>query len=329
MYPGHTNTNTLSHANSNSNSNLPNTPMLTPREEFGLVTLPDGKLFAIGGADVNVRDNDVLNSTEIFDFATNSWTAGPSMLQERQLGGVAVVGGKVYYVGGENSTQDVSDTIEIFDIATNKWSLGPKLKWTRESFGVGVIGKKMYFIGGQVDDGNAITLKNMLILDTETHTVSRGADMHQRRSDMGVAVLDGKMYAMGGFSLEVNYPTGGFIDTMEVYDPATKKWTLINATMSKKRGALTAAVVDGKIVAAGGFWDGIRPHPDPHPTDGGVLALVEMWDPKSPSAWTLGAPLSGKRTSMSSTVAGGTMWVAGGENNDDTTLDTLEAVKLK
>ena len=45
--------------------------MITPREAHGLVGLPDGTLFAIGGTDLETFE--VLNSTEIYDFVTKTW----------------------------------------------------------------------------------------------------------------------------------------------------------------------------------------------------------------------------------------------------------------
>jgi hypothetical protein len=47
------------------------------------------------------------------------------------------------------------------------------------------------------------------------------ASMNQARSDFGLVVLDGKLYAVGGFDVQINYPLGGFVDTMEIYDPST------------------------------------------------------------------------------------------------------------
>ena len=56
--------------------------MLARREEFGLVALPGGKLFAIGGS--NVESDAPLKSTEIYDPSTQEWTSGPSMLTVRK-----------------------------------------------------------------------------------------------------------------------------------------------------------------------------------------------------------------------------------------------------
>jgi hypothetical protein len=45
--------------------------MSTPREGHGLVGLPDGTLFAVGGVDAETFET--LNSTEIYDFTTKTW----------------------------------------------------------------------------------------------------------------------------------------------------------------------------------------------------------------------------------------------------------------
>ena len=57
--------------------------MLARREEFGLVTLPGGKLFAMGGS--NVESDSPLKSTELYDPSTEKWTSGPSMITVRTL----------------------------------------------------------------------------------------------------------------------------------------------------------------------------------------------------------------------------------------------------
>lgn len=96
--------------------------------------------------------------------------------------------------------------------------------------------------------------------------------------------------------------------------------------MSRHRGALSSGVVGGKVYAVGGYWDGKRPRPDPHPTNGGALTLVEVFDP-STNTWSVGTPLSDPRTKAVAAVLNDTLWVVGGEDNDGYTLRTMEAVK--
>jgi N-acetylneuraminic acid mutarotase len=129
------------------------------------------------------------------------------------------------------------------------------------------------------------------------------------------------------FPLKVNFPIGGFVNNTEVYDPTTNTWTMLNSTMSKKKGAFGFGAVGKKIVAAGGFWDGLRPHPDPQPTMGGVIKDVQVFDTTTAS-WTKGTDLKKTRDSAASAVANGQLWLCGGENDEGDELDTLEPVQL-
>ena len=85
--------------------------MNAAREEFALVVLPGGDLFAIGGIDTN-GSGGVHKSTEVYDAKTGAWSYGPSMLRPRQLAGAAVVDGKVYVVGGEPGSQVATHNME-------------------------------------------------------------------------------------------------------------------------------------------------------------------------------------------------------------------------
>tara|TARA_B110000208_G_scaffold134901_1_gene163143 strand:- start:1232 stop:1495 length:264 start_codon:yes stop_codon:yes gene_type:complete len=86
--------------------------------------------------------------------------------------------------------------------------------------------------------------------------------------------------------------------------------------------------VDGVIYAAGGFWDGPRPHPDPHPTTGGAIAFVEYYDIET-NKWTeSGTKLSAPRTSASGVVVENVFYICGGEDDAGNTWSTMEAVTL-
>lgn len=56
----------------------------------------NGKLYVVGGSD----GTHSLSSTEIFDSETQTWMVGPSMTTPRANVGVAVVGDRLYAVGG-------------------------------------------------------------------------------------------------------------------------------------------------------------------------------------------------------------------------------------
>lgn len=53
-------------------------------------------MYAVGGSD----GAHSLNSTEIYDPTTQNWTPGPSLTTSRANVGVAVIGNRLYAVGG-------------------------------------------------------------------------------------------------------------------------------------------------------------------------------------------------------------------------------------
>ena len=58
-------------------------PMTEPRTNHSLTLLPDGTVLAAGGNDPRETMHVPLTSTEIFDPATDTWTAGPALAHAR------------------------------------------------------------------------------------------------------------------------------------------------------------------------------------------------------------------------------------------------------
>ena len=73
--------------------------------------------------------------------------------------------------------------------------------------------------------------------------------MPSPRFGLAAAAIDGKLYAVGGFNL-----SGFWLNTLEVYDPATNTWTT-KASMPTSRRELAAGVINGKLYAVGGTGD--------------------------------------------------------------------------
>jgi hypothetical protein len=110
-------------------------PMAIPRSGARAVVLPDGKVLVIGGK----SDNGPLNSCELYDPATNSWSFVRSMGQGRYnlIGSPSrsfealLYGNEVYVIG--NTSTPVGGVslgrieVEIYDYPTNTWRRGPSL----------------------------------------------------------------------------------------------------------------------------------------------------------------------------------------------------------
>jgi len=76
-----------------------------------------GKFYVTGGS----------NALEVYDPATNRWTKRAPMPRRRWLGAGAVLGGRLYVIGGfrsapDGSAQDIVATTSVYNPATDTWS---------------------------------------------------------------------------------------------------------------------------------------------------------------------------------------------------------------
>ena len=124
-------------------------PMAMARTFHQLVTLQDGRVLAVGGANGTFffdpihpitssgRDN-ILGSCEIFDPASGTWTPTGSLATSRYLhratllasGRVLVTGGMANGTAVGQATVDLASS-EIFDPVSGSWTPGPDMPEAR------------------------------------------------------------------------------------------------------------------------------------------------------------------------------------------------------
>lgn len=125
--------------------------------------------------------------------------------------------------------------------------------------------------------------------------------------------LNDKIYAFGGFKLPENGPPAWDpIDNAWEYDPASDTWKAL-APLPNKRGAASAAVLNGKIYVTGGATNlpGVKEN-GIHPTrPHNVVATVDVYDPAN-NTWSSARPLLLARNHHASAAVGGKLYVIGG-----------------
>ena len=117
--------------------------MPTPRFLPALVPF-QGKLWAIGGWRTGFGPH---STVEIFDPATNSWSAGPSLDVAREGPGAAVANGVIVAAGGHDGTGGVS-TVEVFDPSDRMWTRGESMIHPRNGLALAAVGTRVYAVGG-------------------------------------------------------------------------------------------------------------------------------------------------------------------------------------
>jgi N-acetylneuraminic acid mutarotase len=86
-----------------------------------------GKFYLAGGADYG----DKANELDVYDPATNRWTAKAPMPTPRMWMSGSVLNNKLYVIGGRELA-----TVEAYDPATNKWTTKKPMLTAREQLGV-------------------------------------------------------------------------------------------------------------------------------------------------------------------------------------------------
>ena len=245
--------------------------MPTPRALFGASAV-GGTIYAVGGT---TRGPDKLAVVEAYDTATNTWSRKSDMPTPRNALSTAVVDGKVYAIGGwgmdrpEGGWESLDPaatardfaTVEAYDPKTDTWSRRADMPTPRSHLTVSAAGGKIYAIGGGIPPrtpGAGQYHPQLEVYDVAANRWARAADLPTLRSVMSSSVVDGRIYVMGGAfsdkaasSAQEILRTLRVLSVVEVYDPASGRWTRAK-DLGTPRGWFSTSTVNGKIYVVGG-----------------------------------------------------------------------------
>lgn len=96
----------------------------------------------------------------------------------------------------------------------------------RAHFGVAVLEDYLYVVGGFNSNGYLELVERY---NTVNNVWSAVNPMNAKRANAGIGILNGKIYAVGGQN-----NIGDDLQSVEFYDPATTKWTMVSLLRRKK-----------------------------------------------------------------------------------------------
>ncbi|NOR79781.1 MAG: hypothetical protein GQ529_02940 [Methyloprofundus sp.] len=110
----------------------------------------DPKIYVFGGRNGATPFNgDVLDSAEVYDIKTNTWSAitpPPTPVSDARA---VTKGGKIFLIGGAiGSPQESSALLQIYDPYDDSWEAGPDMDTPRANHAAAYIGNTIYVIGG-------------------------------------------------------------------------------------------------------------------------------------------------------------------------------------
>lgn len=227
-----------------------------------------------------------------FQICDHCWVMKAAMPIPALGEAAAVVGGRIYAIGGTLWSGGYLNTVEAYDPVTDAWTPAAAMPTARGALGAGVIGGIVYAVGGFA---NGRALATVEAYDPATNSWATKAPMPTARTSLSVAVLDGILYAIGGGD-----GVGGLTDRVEAYDPVTNQWS-IKAPLPARRSVTGSAAVNGRIYTIGGFSFG---------TSGQITSTTatEVYDPLA-NAWTAGGDLPNDNSQPTCAVAlGGVLY---------------------
>ena len=280
--------------------------MSTPRSEHGLVLLQSGKVLAIGGFYKDGSQEFYLNSCELYDPASGSWSQTGSLAEQRTVfATVLLPSGKVLVAGGlykNPSAEDIyMDGVEIYDPAAGTWSAAAKLLQSRTAHtGTLLASGKVLVVGGATQGYTPLNTSEEY--DPSANVWTAAGNMSSPRAGHTTTRLsNGKLLTAGG-AASIFTITGG----CEIYDPAARSWSA-TGSLVKARALHSANLLgNGKVLAAGGgsgFPADVLKNP---------MADAELYDPGT-GAWSAIDPMKYVRSTFATAMLpNGSVLVTGG-----------------
>jgi N-acetylneuraminic acid mutarotase len=209
----------------------------------------NGRLYSLGGQTASA---DTGRTFEL-DPGTNMWRELATMPTARGAGAAAVVGSRIYVVGGR---PPAGNAFEAYDVGTNMWAALPDLPAAfpeRNHLIAGALGTKVYVAGGRYNGGGFSSPRtdSLDIFDTATGMWTLGARMPRQRGGVNGVFAFGCFHVWGGEGSNTGEPNDVFPDH-DVYDPRNNTWTQLAPLPTPVHGVTGAAFVGGLIYMPGG-----------------------------------------------------------------------------
>jgi hypothetical protein len=238
------------------------------RENHTATLLFSGKVLVAGGW-IGSGSDGVLASSELYASGTWSFT-DYSMAQTRELHtATLLVNGKVLVAGGwaldmtsYPNTNYALTSSELYSPLTNSWSPAGSLHDGRAQHTATLLvnGKVLVAGGESFEDyyttGEFHALKTAELYDPATGKWTYTGSLNDARSNHTATLLpNGQVLVAGGFNnFNMLEKTCDNLNSAELYDPATGKWTYTNLLNTARSGHTATLLKSGKVLAAGGGY---------------------------------------------------------------------------
>ena len=196
------------------------------------------------------------NRTSCYSFSITSqqWKKLQDLPSKRCWHCSAVIGNSVFLVGGYKNS-----TIKEYNIVTQKFTRVSSMKRSffssgicRSGFGMCVYKGDSLLIAGGKDDNDETTNK-CFVFNTNTKAIRDVGILNIKRFGNILVNFKGEIFCIGGYS-----PTGGYLNSIEVFDATTEEWKTSSLKLNIVRGGHQAVAHKQFIYVLGGYNRSVR-----------------------------------------------------------------------
>jgi len=241
------------------------------RSGIAAVTHNGFEIYAIGGT---VSQDSALNNVDKYSLFNNTWRAVSPLNINRNAPAGASLDGLLYVYGGIGDNLTPLSSMEVYDTEQNTWFIaGATLNRPRWNVGGTNLCRNIYAIGGYditVANSSGIFITSTTNAETwslENPIWTNINPLPQPRAAFAIVSLNNEIWVIGGTT---NFLTGTAqqpLISSSIWSPVTGLWR-DGPNLARSRVGFGAAVIDNKIIIAGGRTEAGEP-----------LLQIEFYDP--------------------------------------------------
>jgi hypothetical protein len=225
--------------------------MRSARTHHTATLLPNGQVLLTGGQ-IDTNNGDGNNSAELYDPATQTFTAITATMTSPRGGHVAVLlpNGQVLLAGGFNNEPVALNSAELYDPTTQTFTaIVATMTSRRESPTATLLPNGQVLITGGGSSHISLNTAELFDPTTQTFAAITATMTSVRQGHKATLLLNGQVLITGGG----NFSSGPALDTAELFDPTTQTFTAATATMASPRALHEATLLsNGTVLLTGG-----------------------------------------------------------------------------
>ncbi len=159
-----------------------------------------GKLVVVGGITGVGAARQALTAVDVYDPATNVWSAGQQLPITLQSAAVAVYNGDIFVAGGRIGAGDTgraTDEVWVLRSGAAEWTKASPLLGARTAGTAVVVGSRMAVVGG-ASGGSSTSSLELLDLSQPAKWIRADFTLSTPRTGHVAAGVGGRVYVIGG-----------------------------------------------------------------------------------------------------------------------------------